>query len=55
VLVGMFVRFIDTLFVKVGNETMRKEFGLIPEFVKSLIVGFVGKKLVVKFKVTFVV
>ena len=47
-------RFVDTLVVKVGNETMWKEFGLIPEFVKSLVVGLVGKKLVVKFKVTFV-
>ena len=49
------MRFIDTLFVKVGNETMWREFGLIREFVKSGIAGFVGKELVVKFKVTFVV
>jgi riboflavin transporter FmnP len=55
VLVGMVVRFIDTLVVKVGNETMWKEFGLIREFVKSLSIGFVGKELVVKSQLRLVV
>jgi hypothetical protein len=52
---GTFVRLFVAFTVKGGNETMWKEFGLILEFVKLLIVGFVGKEVFVKFKVTFVV
>jgi hypothetical protein len=49
------LRFVDTFTVKGENETMWKEFGLIREFVKSLSIGFVGKKFVVKFQLRFVV